>query len=154
MEMSKFSIQGACQATCSHAGGYNQKIKSNSEFSRKTTLILTVALAAIALTGIGDAFKVSPRIAAVIAPLAFSYVQASILLHLLKLKPADKVEEREAFSRKNVVHDGLVLSTVLAAAGVFLQQSARFAALFALLAAGTGAALWHKQGLTITPVKD
>lgn len=154
MEMSSYSIQGTLQATRNYVDGYNQKIKCDPEFSRKTTLILTVALAVIALIGLGDALKVSTRTAAAITPFAFSYVQTSLLILLLKLKPTDKADEREAFSRKNVVHNALVLSTVLAAAGVFLQQSARFAALFSLFATGTGAALWHKQGLTITPAKD
>ena len=42
----------------------------------------------------------------------------------------------------------------LGAAVALRQKLSGFAALFALLAAGTGAALWHEQGMIITPAAE
>lgn len=133
---------------------YDQEIKENPEQSQKRTLILTVALVAIATMGTAFAVTKGSLAAAAFTPLMVLYSQASVLTYSLKLKPADKIDERIALDQKNIIRCGLIALTVLGKVGAVValhQKLFAFAALFALLTAGTGAAVWHEQGMTITP---
>ena len=136
---------------------YDQEIKEKPEQSQKRTVILNVALTALAVLGTAFAVKKGSLAAAAFTPLVVLYSQASVLTYLLKLKPADKIEERIACDQKNIIRYGLIALIALGnlgAAVALRQKLSGFAALFALLAAGTGAALWHEQGMIITPAAE
>lgn len=136
---------------------YNQEIKEKPEQSQKRTLILTVALAVIAAIGAAFAVSKGSLAAAIFTPLIVLYSQASVLSYSLKLKPTDKIDERIALDQKNIIRWGLIGLTVLGAPGIAAalhQKLYGFAALFALLTAGTGAAAWHEQGMIVTKTPE
>ena len=157
MESSSFSITEIPGQFCDAVVAYDRKIKENPEQSQKRTLILTVALTAIATVGTAFAVTKGSLLAAAFTPLIVLYSQGSVLTYSLKLKPADKIDERIALDQKNIIRCGLIALTVLGKVGVVAalhQKLFAFAALFALLTAGTGAAVWHEQGMTITPASE
>ena len=136
--------------------GYHQEIKDKPDQSQKRALILTVALTVIAAIGTGFAIKNKSLTAAAFTPLIVLYSQASVLIYSLKLNPKSKVDETIAFDQKKIIRYALVALTVFGGLGtaVLLKKLSGFAAFFALLTAGTGAALWHDRGVVVTPFKE
>ncbi|QVL58080.1 MAG: hypothetical protein KFB93_03095 [Simkaniaceae bacterium] len=135
---------------------YHQEILQKPEQSQQRALILTVALTVIAAIGTGFAIRKNSLTSAAFTPLVVLYSQASVLIYSLKLKPESEIDETIALDQKKIIRYALIALTVFGGLGTaaLLQKLSGFAALFALLTAGSGAALWHDQGVVITPFNE
>ena len=131
---------------------YHQEILEKPEQSQKRALILTVALAVISTVGTVYAVRKKSLTSAAFTPLVVLYTQASYLIYSLKMKPESKIDETIAIDQRKIIRYALIALTIFGGVetAVLLKKLSAFTALFALLTAGTGAALWHDQGIVVT----
>jgi len=138
---------------------YDQEMKEDPEISRSRTLALTLALTAIATVGAVFAAKERSLSTAFFTPLVVLYSQESFLIYSLKLDESGEVEQKIAKDQEKIIRYALVALTFFGAMGVAAHfdgvsrfmipkfAPVKLAALCSLLSVGTGAALWHEQGM-------
>ncbi len=138
---------------------YDQEMKEDPELSRNRTLGLTLALTAIATAGAVFAAKERSLSTAFFTPLIVLYSQESFLIYSLKLDESGEVEQKIAKDQEKIIRYALVALTFFGAMGVAAHfdgvsrfmipkfAPVKLAALCSLLSVGTGATLWHEQGM-------
>lgn len=145
---------------------YDQEMKEDPELSRNRTFGLTLALTAIATAGAIFAAKERSLSTAFFTPLIVLYSQESFLIYSLKLDESGEVEQKIAKDQEKIIRYALVALTFFGAMGVAAHFDGvskfmipkfaplKLASLFSLLSVGTGAALWHEQGMQAQIYKE
>jgi len=146
---------------------YDQEMKQNPEISRSRTLGLTLALTAIATAGAVFAAKERSLSTAFFTPLVVLYSQESFLIYSLNFDAeSDSVQQKLAKDQEKIIRYALVALTFFGAMGVAAHfdgvsrfmipkfAPVKLAALCSLLSVGTGATLWHEQGMKAGILSD
>lgn len=135
--------------TSHQIGNYRTYLQQNPEECKRRALIGTLALGAIAFGGVGLAVGLNSLSSMVFAPMVVGYVQAAWLIHSFDLSPQGSEDKAIAKEMKQWIHVSLISLSVFGAGStaVLLSNLSGFAALFALLTAGTCGASFHFDSL-------